>query len=48
MGIKNGLILPYDDVLKEKLRKVYYGGIPTSVILLSDGMTNGHCMIEHY
>ena len=42
-GLKNGYILPYDDVLIEKLRKVYYGGIPASVILLSNGMTNGHC-----
>ena len=42
-GLKNGLIRPYDDQLIEKLRKVYYGGIPASVILLSDGMTNGHC-----
>ena len=41
--MKNGLITPYDDQLIEKLRKVYYGGIPASVILLSDGMTNGHC-----
>ncbi len=42
-GLKNGLIIPYDDELIEKLRKVYYGGIPASVILLSNGMTNGHC-----
>ena len=42
-GLKNGLITPYDDQLIEKLRKVYYGGIPASVILLSNGMTNGHC-----
>lgn len=42
-GLKNGLITPYDDQLIEKLRKVYYGGVPASVILLSNGMTNGHC-----
>lgn len=42
-GLKNGLIAPYDDQLIEKLGKVYYGGIPASVILLSNGMTNGHC-----
>ena len=42
-GLKNGLIELYDDKLIEKLRKVYYGGIPASVILLSDGMTNGYC-----
>lgn len=42
-GLKNGLITPYDDELIEKLRKVYYGGIPASIILLSDKLTNGHC-----
>lgn len=42
-GLKNGYIAPYNDALIEKLRKVYYGGIPASVILLSNGMTNGHC-----
>ena len=42
-GLINGFIAPYDDELIEKLRKVYYGGIPASVILLSNGMTNGHC-----
>ena len=42
-GLKNGLIKPYDDELLEKLRTIYYGGVPASVILLSDGLTNGHC-----
>ena len=42
-GLSNGLITPYDDELIEKLRNVYYGGIPASIILLSDGMTNGKC-----
>ncbi len=42
-GLKKGLVIPYDDNLIEKLRNVYYGGIPASVILLSNGMTNGHC-----
>ena len=42
-GLINGLITPYDDNLIEKLRKVYYGGIPASVILLSNAMTNGRC-----
>ena len=37
------MITPYDGHLIKKLRKVYYGGIPASVILISDGMTNGHC-----
>lgn len=42
-GLKNGLILPYDDELIEKLRKVYYGGIPALVILLSNAMTDAYC-----
>lgn len=42
-GLKNGLIKPYDDDLIEKLRTIYYGGVPASVILLSDGLTNGDC-----
>ncbi len=42
-GLKKGYIAPYNDELIEKLRHVYYGGIPASVILLSNGMTNGHC-----
>lgn len=43
MGLKNGLIMPYDDELIGKLRNIYHGGLPASVILLSDAMTNGHC-----
>lgn len=43
LGLKNGKIKTYDEELIQKLRKVYYGGIPASVILLSNGMTNGHC-----
>ncbi len=42
-GLENGLIIPYNEELIEKLRNVYYGGMPASVILLSDGMTNGNC-----
>ena len=42
-GLSHGLILPYDDELINKLRNVYYGGIPASIILLSNGMSNGHC-----
>jgi len=42
-GLSNGLITPYDDELVEKLRNVYYGGIPASIILLSNGITNGYC-----
>lgn len=42
-GLKNGYIRPYDDELIEKLRHVYYGGIPASIILLSDALSNGFC-----
>lgn len=42
-GLRNGHIFPYDDELIEKLRTIYYGGIPASIILLSDGLSNGHC-----
>lgn len=42
-GLKNGHIVPYSDELIEKLRTIYYGGIPASIILLSNGMSNGHC-----
>lgn len=42
-GLKNGFINLYDNELIEKLRTVYYGGIPASIILLSNSMTKGHC-----
>lgn len=42
-GLQHGLIFPYDEELIQKLRNVYYGGIPASIILLSNGMSNGHC-----
>jgi len=42
-GLKNGYIMPYDDTLIEKLRTIYDGGITASIILLSDGLSNGHC-----
>ena len=42
-GLKNGLIVPYDDELIIKLRNVYYGALPASIILLSNGLTNGYC-----
>lgn len=41
-GLKNGYIAPYDDKFIKKLRDIYIGGIPAS-ILLSDGMSNGFC-----
>ncbi len=42
-GLKHGYIAPYGDKLIEKLRTIYTGGIPASIILLSDGMSNGFC-----
>lgn len=42
-GIKKGYIQPYDEELIEKLRDVYYGGIPASILLLSRMLTDGHC-----
>lgn len=42
-GLKMGYIELYDDQLIQKLRNIYSGGIPASIILLSNGMTNGHC-----
>lgn len=42
-GLIKGLITPYDDELIEKLRKVYYGGIPASIVLLSKGLIDGYC-----
>ena len=42
-GLKNGYIAPYDDKFIKKLRNIYIGGIPASILLLSDGMSNGFC-----
>ena len=42
-GLKNGYIAPYDDKFIKKLRDIYIGGIPASILLLSDGMSNGFC-----
>lgn len=42
-GLKKGYIAPYDDTLIKKLRNIYDGGIPASIILLSNGLSNGHC-----
>ena len=42
-GLKHGYIAPYNDELIEKLRTIYDGGIPASILLLSNGMSNGHC-----
>ena len=42
-GLSKGLIFPYDDELIKRLRNVYYGGVPASIILLSNHMSNGYC-----
>lgn len=42
-GLKKGYMAPYDEELIHKLRTIYSGGIPASILLLSNGMSNGHC-----
>lgn len=42
-GIKNGLIKPYDEDLLKRLREVYCGGLPISLLILHEGLSNGHC-----
>lgn len=42
-GLRNHYIFPYTDELLEKLRTIYYGGLPASIILLSNSLSNGHC-----
>lgn len=42
-GLRNHFIIPYQTSLIEKLRTIYHGGIPASILLLSRGMSNGHC-----
>lgn len=42
-GLENGFFKSYDDELIMKLRNVFYGGIPASVILLCNSLTNGYC-----
>lgn len=42
-GIKHNLIGAYNDKLIENLRHIYYGGLPISILLLHEKLTNGHC-----
>ncbi len=42
-GFENGLVGYYTDTLIEKLRNIYDGGMPASIILLSIGLCNGNC-----
>lgn len=42
-GLKHRKIMLYPNELIEKLRNIYYGGVPASIVLLSNGMSNGFC-----
>lgn len=42
-GIRTGLIHGYEKSLIEKLRDVYYGGLPASMVLLNIDFCNGKC-----
>lgn len=42
-GLQNGLIKPIEDELIENGRKIYYGGMPISVYLVSPQLSNGYC-----
>ena len=42
-GFSFGAIRPYDDELIEKLRDVYYGGIPASICLLDENGVRRKC-----
>jgi len=42
-GIATGKIMAYDKETIERLRKVYYGGIAASVVVLCNDMCQGHC-----
>ena len=42
-GFQIKKIQPYDEELIQKLRTVYEGGLPASILLLRHGMLNGHC-----
>lgn len=42
-GAENKLIKPYDKELIDNLGNVYYGGLPTSILLLHSGLSNGYC-----
>lgn len=43
IGVSLGLVRSYDTKTLENWRKVYYGGIPASIILLDDLLCNGQC-----
>lgn len=42
-GLNRGYIKPYSEELIEKLRSIYYGGVPASILLLCRSLTDGNC-----
>lgn len=42
-GIKYGLVGTYSDELITRLRDVFYGGIPASILLLANHYCSGYC-----
>lgn len=42
-GAKRGLVRMYDDETLKRLRHIYYGGVPATILLLHGGLCNGHC-----
>lgn len=42
-GVSRGLVRMYDDELLSRLRHIYYGGIPATILLLHAGLCNGFC-----
>ena len=42
-GLKHGYFRHYDDELIEKLRNIYFGGMPASILLLYIKWCNGKC-----
>ena len=47
-GLNDKKVFPYDEKLLEKLRNIYDGGIPASIILLSNFLSNGRCYDNAY
>lgn len=42
-GLRTHNIMPYEQSLIERLREVYEGGLPASILLHIDRLCNGHC-----